>query len=44
MVEEGRGPLRASYAECEQAIEMLKVAFRQERLLAQLRGSDADQA
>jgi putative transcriptional regulator len=32
MVEEGRGDLRASYADREQAIEMLKAAFTQERL------------
>jgi Domain of unknown function (DUF1707) len=30
--EEGRGDLRASYADREQAIEMLKAAFTQERL------------
>jgi putative transcriptional regulator len=30
--EEGRGHLRASYADREQAIEMLKAAFAQERL------------
>jgi putative transcriptional regulator len=32
MAEEGRGDLRASYADREQAIEMLKAAFTQERL------------
>ena len=30
--EEGRGHLRASYADREQTIEMLKAAFAQERL------------
>jgi putative transcriptional regulator len=32
MAEEGRGHLRASYADREQAIEMLKAAFTQDRL------------
>ena len=44
MVEEGHGHLRASYADREQAIEMLKAAFTQDRLAKDEFEARVDQA